>query len=787
MNPGLTARLFLFLYLALLTAPCTVPAHAQRQIVSIIPVPLSAVESDGSMQIGNGDVVSYPENDPAARFAAQHFVDLVERTRGITLRVRVHSEKPAAIALIRSLAVTADKKEEGYQLSVGANQVIVKASSDAGIFYGTVTLWQMMTSTSDMGKPVTLHCVQIHDEPQLSWRGIMLDSARHMQSVAFIQHLIDWMSLEKLNVLHWHLTDDQAWRLEIKRYPKLTQIGGWRELASISSSPTQAELRSHRYGGYYTQQEVRKLVSYAAARNVMIVPEIEMPGHASAALAAYPEFGSSDTPLKAPVDGYGIFPSLYNTNDATFTFLENVLTEVMELFPSPYIHIGGDEAIKDQWKSSATVQEQMKRLRINDEDKLQSYFVKRIDTFLTAHHRHTLGWDEILQGGLAPNATVMSWHGVQGGIDAAKQGHDAVLTPVRPLYFNYRQSSTADEAPGRFALNTLADVYAFDPVPATLTPTERAHIIGVQGNLWTEYVRTEDRAEWMLFPRTAALAEISWSSPQTRDWKGFLQRLPAEERRYRALGVNFDPNVFRVESTAKMDVDQDYGMIQLSNQSNSGVIRYTTDGSEVTSASEEYEKPIRIPLPTDLHASTFDGDEITGSTMERHLDEETILRRYSQELKMCSNDPVIAMEPDPSETPGPVVLANYKNPCWVYKAADLKGAYSISASVVSLPYVFKDKSSSPPALGTPLTPTGQLEVHADTCDGKMITFMPLPTSNETARMVELHSILPELNGTHDLCFKIARPTINPLWVLNWVELDRSSRSGAGIQGPTEVR
>ena len=768
MKYRLMTRVLRFICLASLATGGAMFSDAQ--VTSIIPAPLSAVESGGTIQISDGDIVSYSAGDPAMRFAAEHFVDLIKRTRGITLQAQVRSGKPAVIALMRLPAGNAEKKNEAYDLGVGPNQVVIKAASDAGIYYGTVTLWQMLTSTSGTHAPATLHCVQIHDEPQLPWRGIMLDSARHMQSIAFIQQLIDWMSLEKLNVLHWHLTDDQAWRLEIKRYPKLTEVGGWRELASVSNTPTREELRSHRYGGYYTQDEVRKLVAYAAARNVMIVPEIEMPGHASAALAAYPEFGSSDKSLNAPVDGYGIFPSLYNTNEATFAFLENVLSEVMELFPSPYIHIGGDEAIKDQWKSSPRIQEQMKRLGIKNEDELQSYFVKRIDTFLTAHHRHTLGWDEILQGGLAPNATVMSWHGVQGGMDAARQGHDAVLTPVRPLYFNYRQSSAVDEAPGRFALNTLADVYAFDPLPATLTPTERTHIIGVQGNLWTEYVRTEARVEWMLFPRMAALAEITWSSPKARNWNSFLERMPAEMRRYRALGIAFDPNVFRVESAAKLDVEQNHVIVDLSNQSNFGTIRYTTNGSIVTSSSPKYENPLRLPLPTELHAATFDGAEIADSTMVRKLDQKTILRRYSQELKMCSNDPVIAMEPDPSKDPGPVVLANYKNPCWIYKDASLEGVHGISASVMSLPYVFHDKNNNSPELGASLTPTGQLEVHLDTCEGKIIAFMPLPTPNDNARTAELKSVLPELNGTHDLCMKIVRPRINPLWVLNWVEV-----------------
>ena len=376
----------------------------------------------------------------------------------------------------------------------------------------------------------------------MKWRGLMLDSARHMQSLEYIHQLIETMSLEKLNTLHWHLTDDQGWRLEIKRYPKLTSVGAYRTLASqIGATDPKSGKPYPKYGGFYTQQQVRELVRFAAARGVTIVPEIEMPGHATAALAAYPEFGTGVAQVSAPASSYGVFPSLYNVDDATFTFLENVLLEVMDLFPSTYIHVGGDEAIKPAWKASPAVQAKLKQLGLKNEDALQSYFIQRIDTFLTAHGRRTLGWDEILQGGLAPSATVMSWHGMTGAIDAAKQGHDAVLTPVRPLYFDFRQTDAAHEAPGRFPLNTLKQVYTFDSAPESLTEVERTHILGVQANLWSEYLITEDRVSWMLYPRLAAVAEVGWSSAKNRDWVGFQERLPAELARYKALGVVYDP------------------------------------------------------------------------------------------------------------------------------------------------------------------------------------------------------------------------------------------------------
>ncbi|HEY0308856.1 MAG TPA: family 20 glycosylhydrolase [Acidobacteriaceae bacterium] len=760
--------------IALLASALCAPNAARAQSPSVIPLPLSATPAAGTLQVKDGAAIVYPEGDTAARFAAEHLVDLLQHTRGlhlVTKPVRAGAPSHALITITRAASAA---PKESYDLAVTTASITISAADDAGIYYGTISLWQLLTATDARG-PAELQCVSIHDAPQMQWRGIMLDSARHMQSIQFIQQLIDWMSLEKLNVLHWHLTDDQGWRLEIKQYPRLTSVGAWRELTSTSPTMDEATRKSHHYGGYYSQDEVRKLVAYAAQRNVMIVPEIEMPGHASAPLAAYPEFGSSDAHLKASVSEYGIFPTLYNVNDATFTFIENILTEVMQLFPSPYIHVGGDEAIKDQWKASPQIQAQMKQLGIHNEDELQSYFIKRIDTFLTAHHRRTLGWDEILQGGLAQNAAVMSWHGVQGGIDAARQGHDAVLTPTRPLYFNYRQSDAADEAPGRWAINTLSNVYAFNPTPDALTVDERKHILGVQANLWTEYIITADRAQWMLFPRAAALAEIAWSTPARRSWNDFQTRLPAEMHRYRALGINFDPAAFRVRSAEKLEPDHTHVTVHLSNQTSFGTLRYTTNGSPVTASSAQYDGPLTLSLPTHLRAAAFLQTPIPGSELDRPLNALSVSRRYSQEMNLCVNEAFIAMEPDPIQPGRPVVMTNYKNPCWIYKAADLTGVKAISAGVVSLAYVFRDRNTAPPPLGKSHTAHGEIEVHMDTCTGKLVATLPLPTANH-AGVTSLQTPLQNLQGIHDLCLKVVRPTVNPLWVIDWAQLDPATES-----------
>ncbi len=748
-----------------------VTLHAQSA-VPVIPVPFSVTQESGALRVANGAVISYPTGDGFAKFDALHLAALLQKTRGLQL-VPESSHDAHSTALIVLTRVTTHPRssnpDESYFLEVTPRRITISAAGNAGLYYGTVTLWQMLTTGPRTG-PVSLHCVRIEDAPQFRWRGLMLDSARHMQSIAYIRQLIDRMSLEKLNVLHWHLTDDQGWRLEIKRYPRLTQVGAWRELRTPDLTMTAAEKRSHRYGGYYTQAEVRALVGYAAQRNVMIVPEIEMPGHASAALATYPQFGSSPNPLSTPANEYGIFPNLYNLNDATFSFLENVLTEVMQLFPSPYIHIGGDEAIKNQWQASPAIQAKMKQLGLPNEDALQSYFVKRIDTFLRAHGRRTVGWDEILQGGLAPDAVVMSWHGAQGGIDAARLGHDAVLTPVRPLYFNYRQSTAADEAPGRFALNTLKNVYDFNPEPASLTPEQCRHILGVQANLWTEYVITDDRVDWMLYPRMAALAEIAWSAPANRDWNSFLARLVDEMRRYQALGIHFDPAAFRVRIDEVLTPDQRHVTVSLGNQAGFGVVRYTTDNSAVTSSSPVYEKPLTLALPTRLRAAAFNGAEIPGSSVDRDLNELSVRRRYSQQMKLCSDDPAIAMEPDPPQRNRPVVLANYFKPCWIYRDAELTGIGKIAAGVLPLPYVFRDRNTNLPPLGDPRTPNGELNIHLDTCSGTVVASLPFPSAQSHPGVTSLQTSFPAVQGRHDLCVTTARPQLNPLWVVDWIQL-----------------
>ena len=517
-------------------------------IADVIPAPAQAQPGRGVFALRTGTRVSIPR-DPQAAQIGRYFAALLLQTRGTALDVveRTGANLPAGAIVFALVSRRAEpdaedvrSSAEGYRIDVSARRVVVSAGDRRGLFYGAVTLWQLCTASAPVHGTIRLPALRIVDAPRFRWRGLMLDSARHFQSPAFIMRYIDWMALHKLNVLGWHLTDDQGWRLEIRKYPRLTSVGAWRVPAGRAAARDidPATGRPRLYGGFYTQEDVRRIVAHAAARNVTIVPEIDMPGHATAAIVAYPQLGvTGDPPQAVPAD-WGIYANLFNVEEPTFDFLEDVLAELMELFPGEYVHVGGDEAVKDQWQSSARVQERMRELGVANEEALQGYFTRRLGEYLRAHGRRLVGWDEILAGGVPADATVMSWRGVQGAIAAAAAGHDAVLSPDPTLYLDSRQGGSPSEPPGRGTIETLADVYHFDPLPGPLA-TDQRHVLGLQANLWTEHVRTEERAAYMTWPRAAALAEVGWSPAARLDWADFLKRLPAEFERYRALGIHY--------------------------------------------------------------------------------------------------------------------------------------------------------------------------------------------------------------------------------------------------------
>jgi hexosaminidase len=507
----------------------------QADEASVVPRPASDRAGSGNFVVSADTPVESDSRDKAARDAAVRFLDLAAQSGAVPLH---EGHGPKAIRFVTDKSI---KGKEAYRLTVSPTGVVVAAGQPAGLFYGAVSLWQLLTVEPGNG-PVTLSARTIDDAPRFAWRGLMLDSSRHFQSVAYIKHFIDWMAVLKLNVFHWHLTDDQGWRLEIKHYPKLTEIGAWSvpagQAPAADIDPATGKPRLS--GGFYTQDQARDIVAYAAARHITVLPEIEMPGHAAAAIAAYPELGTEPVPGGRPSSDWGVHYHLYNIDDGTFTFIETVLTEVMDVFPSSYIHVGGDEAVKDEWKASPKIQARMKELKIGTEDELQAWFIRRIEVFLEKHNRRLVGWDEILQGGIAPHATVMSWRGIDGAIAAARAGHDTILSPAPTLYFDNRQGGGPGEPPGRGKIVTLQDVYGFDPMPAGLTPAEAKHVIGVQANLWTEDVRTEDQATRMIYPRAVALAEIGWTPHAEVDWQDFAPRLATERVRYARLGLQDD-------------------------------------------------------------------------------------------------------------------------------------------------------------------------------------------------------------------------------------------------------
>jgi len=429
---------------------------------------------------------------------------------------------------------------EGYQLDVTSKGIQIQATTEAGLFYGVQTLRQLIPASEwkhNAGWHAEIPCVSIRDYPRFAWRGSHLDCGRHYLPLAFVKKYIDTLALHKLNRFHWHLTDDQGWRIEIKKYPKLTEIGSKRKRSMLKYSPAVWDEKPH--GGFYTQAEAKEIVKYAAERHIEVIPEIEMPGHAQAAIAAYPELGNSGKPVEVR-EMWGVSPVVYNPSDKVIQFNKDVLTEVMNIFPSKFIHVGGDECPKDEWKASPAVQARMKELGIKTEHDLQSWFIRQMDTFLASKGRRLIGWSEILEGGLAPGAALMVWLGDDGAMEAVSSGHDVVMAQNAYTYFDYYQVKDHSKEPHAIGGNLpLSRVYKYEPILPKMTDEQAKHVLGVQWQLWTEYIATPEYAEYMAFPRGCAIAEIAWSPKSSRDWESFQERLKVHETRLDALGVNY--------------------------------------------------------------------------------------------------------------------------------------------------------------------------------------------------------------------------------------------------------
>ena len=543
------------LSLLLLGLVIAATAIAQTSRYNVIPVPNKLKPASGEFEISEKTEVILSADNQQMRDAVAPLTERLKTAANITVPVSV---KVSAAAQNNAIVCKLNSKianNEGYKLTVKKNSIFIEAKNPEGIFYGIQTIRQLMPAEINkmglaQGVKWVVPCVEIEDAPRFAYRGLHLDVCRHFFPVDFIKSYIDWLAYHKINTFHWHLTDDQGWRIEIKKYPKLAERAAWRCRTlegAYKYEPCDRKWDNTIYGGIYTQEEIKEVVAYATKRFVNIIPEIEMPGHAVAALAAYPNLGCSGGPYE--VEGlWGIFEDIFCTKDETFTFLEDVLTEVIDLFPSKLIHIGGDEAPKTRWERCHACQTRMKEEGLKDEHELQSYFIKRIEKFVESKGRSIMGWDEILEGGLAPNATVMSWRGEKGGIEAAKQKHYAVMTPNTYVYFDYYQvyEKDRDKEPHSIGGEVPIDkVYQFDPMPKDLEPEFQKYILGGQANMWTEYMKSPSHVAYMAYPRVAALAECVWSSPARKNYDDFIKRLTNLVKHYDQLGINYSKAFLR--------------------------------------------------------------------------------------------------------------------------------------------------------------------------------------------------------------------------------------------------
>jgi hexosaminidase len=574
------------------------------QEISIIPQPVKMEKTAGSFTINSSTKILFDISNEADK-------DFIEIAKGLFAKgsdVKLDNSSASGAEIQGNILIQLNQPldaqlgNEGYKLSIKNDRIFLNANTSAGLFYGVQTIWQLLTIDNDN----TLPCVEITDYPRFGWRGLHLDVARHFMPTEFIYKYIDYIAMHKMNVFHWHLVDDQGWRIEIKKYPKLTEVGAFRadrEHLDWNSRKEPVKKDEPKYGGFYTQEEVKDIVAYARKKHVTVIPEIEMPAHVMSALAAYPEF--SCTGEYQPIPSGGIWPITHiycAGKEETFHFLEDVLTEVMALFPATYIHIGGDEATKTEWETCPLCQQRMKDENLKDEHELQAYFIKRIEKFLNKNGRRLIGWDEILEGGLNPTATIMSWRGSKPGIQAAQLGHDVVMTPLSHCYFDYYQGNPELEPTAFGGKITLKKVYDYEPVPADLSSEETKHIIGAQANIWTEHMPNGKHVEYMIMPRMSALSEVLWSPKELKDWDNFSQRMEIQYERFDKLGINYAVSAFQVSAAPELNIANKSVNVALSTDAWKPEIRYTTDGSEPGAESTKYNGPFEIKETTTVKA-----------------------------------------------------------------------------------------------------------------------------------------------------------------------------------------
>ncbi len=621
---GMKSYYFL-LFIALWAIACNEKSteRGAKNLINIIPYPNKVMEGKGSYSFEN---IRY--------FISEEFGSLSNVIPTLLNgAVKVEDKGQSSVRLL----VNKNLAEEEYRLEVNQSGVTVEAKSSVGALYGLQSLRQLIPLNGSKVIPF----VTIEDKPRFQYRGMHLDVGRHFFNIDFIKKYIDLLSMYKINNFHWHLTEDQGWRIEIKKYPKLTQIAAFRNETLIGHyNDLPQKFDGKRYGGFYTQDEIKDVVKYATERNINIIPEIEMPGHAQAAIAAYPELGCTGRQLQVATK-WGVFDDVFCPNQQTFQFLEDVLLEVMALFPSKYIHIGGDECPKTQWINSPFCQALIKKEGLKDEHGLQSYFIQRMEKFINSKGRQIIGWDEILEGGLAPNATVMSWRGIEGGKEAAKQKHNVIMTPTDYCYFDYYQSKSAKEPLAIGGFLPLQKVYSYDPIPSTLSKEESIYIIGTQGNLWTEYLSSPEKVEYMVLPRMQAMAEIGWTLIENKSYEGFVKRLNHHFDLWKKLGYNYADK--SKELVIKINAGQGNGVsVDLATNGSALPVRYSINGA-LSNQSPIAKNPIKIEKSCELLASTFDNNSSNGVdtiqfTLHKAAGKKITLAKLPSE-KYASNGP----------------------------------------------------------------------------------------------------------------------------------------------------
>ena len=641
--------------LCILFSTCFYACSEKRTLNSdyeIIPKPLDVnCKGDASFLLKDGVAVIYPENNRKMQDNAEFLVDYVERQTGVKLTSHAGMPVDGAICLTLDLS---DDNAEAYKLIVNDKRVCISGASEAGVFYGIQTLRKSLPVAQDIN--VNLSAVEIYDKPRFAYRGAMLDVARHFYTVDEVKTFIDMLALHNINRFHWHLTDDQGWRIEIKKYPKLMSVASERK-ETVVGRWYSGIYDGKPYGGYYTQDELRDVIDYAAKRHITIIPEVDLPGHMQAALTAYPELGCTGGPYEVRTI-WGVSQDVLCVgNDFTLQFVKDVLSEVADIFPSEYIHIGGDECPKVRWEKCPKCQERIKSLGLKSdakhtkEQRLQSYMIQEAAKYLKEKGKRIIGWTEILEGGLVPDATLMSWIGESGGIEAAHQHHDVIMTPNTYLYFDYYQSKKVEDEPlaiGGYL--PIEKTYNYEPMPKELTKEEQQYIKGVQANLWTEYIPVFSQVQYMVLPRLGAAAEVQWTDPSKKDYKDFLRRVPYLVAVYDCYGWNCATHVYDVNVDMKADTVNHVLNVQLSTMADDPIY-YTLDGQDPTEKSLKYTKPFTIDQSVVL------------KTMAVHPDRTSKISVDTIRFNKATLKPVVLLQPNESRfsPDGPVVLVDERN------------------------------------------------------------------------------------------------------------------------------